>query len=328
MEKILIVGGAGYVGTKLTNNLLENGYKVRVLDTFWFGNHLISHPNLEIMVGDVRDEKIIKKSLNSIDKVIHLACISNDPSYDLDPHLGKSINFDCFPMFIKQVCESKVQRFVYASSSSVYGVKKEKNVTEDLRLEPLTDYSRFKAECEKIILNTKSSLEKVILRPATICGYSPRQRLDLAVNILTNHGFHNKKIIVNGGDQLRPNLHIDDMVDAYKIVLSAQKEFIDNQIFNVGSDNLTINQIAKLVQANLDFESEIIYKETNDARSYHVSSKKFSEIFNWMPKRNVENAIEDLIEAFKLKKIENTFENSEYFNIKKLKEVINERKKS
>ena len=214
MNKIFITGGAGYVGAVLVPNLLENGYVVTVLDLMIYGENVLpSHPNLNAVKGDIRDQAFLRKLLPGHDAVIHLACISNDPSFELNPDLGKSINLDAFQPLVEISKSCSVKRFIYASSSSVYGIKDEPNVHEEMVLEPLTDYSQFKADCEKILAEYQSDdFTTVTIRPATVCGYSPRQRLDVVVNILTNLAYHKREISVFGGDQLRHNIHIADMV--------------------------------------------------------------------------------------------------------------------
>ena len=250
-KRIFITGGAGYVGSKLVPKLLELDYIVTVLDLMIYGEEVLSdHKNLKKIKGDIRNQNLLEKILPGHDAVIHLACISNDPSFELNPTLGKSINLDAFDPLVKLSLKSKIRQFIYASSSSVYGIKNVKDVTEDMKLEPLTDYSRFKGECEKI-LNKHSSDEFITttIRPSTVCGYAKRQRLDLVVNILTNHAFHNRKIKVFGGQQLRPNIHIDDMVDSYLTVLKADKNKINREIFNVGFKNQTVNELASDVKS-------------------------------------------------------------------------------
>ena len=204
METILITGGAGYVGAVLTPKLLDLGYRVKVIDLMIYGENVIAeHVNLEMTKGDIRDQSLLSKLLVGVDYVIHLACISNDPSLDLNPELGRSINLDAFEPLVKLSQKEGVKRFVYASSSSVYGVKDVENVSEDIVLEPLTDYSVFKADCEIILANyTSDDFVTVTIRPATVCGYSPRQRLDVVVNILTNFAYHKGSIKVFGGEQL------------------------------------------------------------------------------------------------------------------------------
>ncbi|MBT5926637.1 MAG: NAD-dependent epimerase/dehydratase, partial [Verrucomicrobia bacterium] len=219
-KTVLVTGGAGYVGAVLVPKLLEAGYNVIVLDLFIYGEHVLDgsrkNPNLKTIKGDIRDQKLLKKIMPGCDVVIHLACISNDPSFELNPELGRSINLDAFRPLVEISKEAGVNRFIYASSSSVYGIKEESNVHEGMALEPLTDYSRFKADCEKILAEYESSeFTTVTIRPATVCGYSPRLRLDLTVNILTNHAVNNGLITVFGGEQRRPNIHIEDITDLY-----------------------------------------------------------------------------------------------------------------
>lgn len=322
-EKILVIGGGGYAGSRLVPVLLKN-YKVKVLDTFWYGQESLKKfqcsPDLEIIVGDMRNQEIVNEALDGIDIVIHLACISNDPSFDLDPALGKSINLDSFEPLVKKARNAGVQRFVYASSSSVYGIKSEEKVTEDLILEPLTDYSRFKAECERILLsNTTNDFVGTILRPATLCGFSERQRFDLVVNILTNQAINEGKIRIYGGEQFRPNLHVDDMAEAYINVISQPVEKVKNEIFNVGGKNLTINQIAETI-SDVTGVSKFEYHMTNDPRSYRVDSTKIEKSLNYKPKRDIKSAIEDLFKAFQLGIFYRPLDNPLYFNITRMQE--------
>ena len=294
MKKIFIPGGAGYVGTVLTEMLLEANYKVTVYDLFIYGDHIKDHPNLEKIKGDLRDLKKLTKSIKNHNYIIHLACISNDPSYDLNPKLSKSINFDCFESFVKAAKENNIERFIYASSSSVYGIKKEKNVYEDMKLEPLTDYSIYKVMCENI-LNKYSSENFITInaRPSTVCGFSKRQRLDLVVNILTNQAFHTKKIKVFGGDQLRPNIHIKDMCRAYIELIEAKQSLVNKQAFNIGFENFSVLEIANIVKKNMDNEINLEKVSTDDIRSYHVSSEKIKSSINFKTKYNIDNAVRD-----------------------------------
>jgi nucleoside-diphosphate-sugar epimerase len=323
-EKILLIGGAGYAGVRLVPALLRN-YDVKVLDTFWYGKDVFTKlhcdKGLEIVVGDIRQNKLIENHLRDIDIVIHLACISNDPSFDLDPTLGMSINLKSFEPIVKLSKNAGVRHFVYASSSSVYGIKSEEKVTEDLSLEPLTDYSRFKAECEEVLLeNTTNNFIGTVLRPATLCGYSERQRFDLVVNILTNHALNKGKIRINGGEQFRPNLHIEDMVDAYVTVIKQPIEKVKNQIFNVGGPNLTIKEIAEIV-STVTGVTQMEYHETNDPRSYRVDSTKIERMIGFKPKRNVNDAVQDLTKAFELGLYYRPLDNPFYFNINRMKEL-------
>src|SRR5437016_13932196 len=220
LKRVLVTGGAGYVGAVLVPRLLERGYLVRVLDLYLYGDDVLrasaGNPSLEQVKGDIRDRQLLERVMPGCEAVVHLACISNDPSFELDPELGRSINYDAFFGLVDAARDAGVRRFVYASSSSVYGIKDEPNVTEELPLKPLTDYSKYKAMCEDVLLAKRApGFETVILRPATVCGYAPRLRLDLTVNILTNHAVHDQVIKVFGGQQMRPNIHIEDMADLY-----------------------------------------------------------------------------------------------------------------
>lgn len=321
--KIFLIGGAGYVGSALVPKLLEEGYEVTVFDLFIYGREVLDqHPKLNIIEGDIRDIQLLSKCIKNHDAIIHLACISNDPSFELNPKLGKTINLDCFRPLVRAAVSNNIFRFIYASSSSVYGIKKEKNVDESLKLEPLTDYSKFKVECEKILSEyTSDKFETIIIRPATVCGYARRQRLDVVVNILTNLAYHKRKITVYGGDQLRPNIHIKDMVNVYLKMLVADKNVVNGEVFNAGYDNFTINEIANSVKEIIGDDVEIEKLETNDNRSYHVSSKKMKEILNIEAKFTIQDAIKDLKEAFDQKKLINSLADSKYFNIKKMQEI-------
>ena len=323
MRKIFITGGAGYVGSRLVPKLLSLGHKVTVYDLMLYGEEVLDdNENLLKVKGDIRDTEKLKKVLPGHDTLIHLACISNDPSFELNPILGKSINLLAFEPLVEISIKSKVSHFIYASSSSVYGIKEEKNVTEDMSLEPLTDYSKFKAECEKI-LNKYSSQNFITttIRPSTVCGYARRQRLDLVVNILTNHAFHNRVIKVFGGDQLRPNVHIEDMVDSYLSVLNADTKKVNGEIFNVGFKNQTVNELANDVTEIVGDDVKIIKTKSDDNRSYHVSSEKIREILGFQTNYTVKDSVSDLKSAFENKLLINTFENEFFFNIKRMNSI-------
>ncbi len=322
-KKIFITGGAGYVGSKLVPKLLELGYKVTVLDLMIYGENVLpNHKNLKTIKGDIRNTTILENNLPGHEFLIHLACISNDPSFELNPKLGKSINLDSFEPLVKLSMKSNISRFIYASSSSVYGIKKEKNVTEDMSLEPLTDYSKFKGECEKILNKYKSeNFVTTTIRPSTVCGYAKRQRLDLVVNILTNHAYHNKEIKVFGGDQLRPNIHIDDMVNSYLSVIEANGQIINGQIFNVGFRNQSVNELANDVKEVIGQDVKIINTKSDDNRSYHVSSEKIRDILGFTTKFTVQNAVLDLKTAFENNILTNTFENELFYNIKRMNNI-------
>lgn len=303
---------------------MREGYEVVAVDTFWYGREAIdSTPSESLLVRevDIRDLASLSKVMYGVTDVIHLACISNDPSFDLNPKLGQSINLDAFEPLVKLSINSGVRRFIYASSSSVYGVKEEEKVTEELSLEPLTDYSKYKAICEDILLRYASSnFVCTVLRPATVCGWSPRQRFDLSVNILTNHAVNNGRIKVFGGTQYRPNIHIEDMVDAYLLTLSAPESRVNSEIFNVGSDNLSLNQIAEEVSRNTGVD-RIVHVSTDDLRSYRIDSSKITNALGFQFRRNVGAAVTDLVKAFNEKKFKDSMNNPLYFNIKRMKEL-------
>lgn len=330
-KKILVTGGAGYVGAVLVPKLLHKGYEVKVIDLYIYGENVLdevkNNPNLKQIKGDIRDKDLLERELKGIDAVIHLACISNDPSYELDPTLGKSINYDAFIHLVDISKRVGVKRFIYASSSSVYGIKDEDNVTEDLPLEPLTDYSKYKALCEDYLLKQRSpGFVVLILRPATVCGYSPRLRLDLSVNILTNHAVNKGKITVFGGEQRRPNIHIEDMTDLYVKTLEYPDEKIDGKVFNAGYYNMKMMEIARVIQKvvlnEMNRDSlKIITSPSDDNRSYHISSEKIRHELGFEAKRPVEAAVKDLCDAFRAGKIPDAMEDKRYYNIKTMQAI-------
>jgi len=299
-QTVIVTGGAGYVGAVLVPKLLASGHRVKVLDLYWFGEDVLPpHNNLEQIRGDVRDRDALNRAMRGCDAVIHLACVSNDPSFDLDPELGRSINFDCFPQLISLAKEHNVGRFIYASSSSVYGVKDEDRVTEDLTLEPLTDYSLYKAKCEELLIEAREpGFTTLILRPATVCGYSPRLRLDLTVNILTSHAINRGKITVFGGAQKRPNIHIEDVTDLYVKSLEWEASLIDGKIYNAGYENHTVMQIAEIVREVVRTDVEIEVTPSDDNRSYHISSERLRRELGFTPRHSIGDAVRDLVNAF------------------------------
>ena len=325
-RKVIVFGGGGYVGSVLIPKLLQTGIKVSVFDTFWYGKDVFSpavssNPNLTLIQDDIRNIPAVASALLGVTDVIHLACISNDPSFDLNPELGKSINLDCFMPLVVECKKAGVQRFIYASSSSVYGVKEEERVTEELILEPLTDYSKFKAACEFTLLELASpDFVCTVLRPATVCGVSTRQRFDLSVNILTNHAINKGKITVFGGTQHRPNLHIQDMADSYIHVLQQPEKKVSSKIYNVGGENLSLDEIAEKVKT-ITGVSDIVHEPTDDLRSYRVDSSKIAEDLGFYPTKSVDNAIEDLAKAFQGNLYSESLSSSRYFNIKRMQEL-------
>jgi len=322
-ENVLVTGGAGYVGCVLVPKLLAAGHKVVVYDNMLFGaDGLPKHPHLKVVVGDLRDHAHFARAVKGMDAVIHLACISNDPSFELDPELGKSINFDAFGQLVDVAKDAGVRRFVYASSSSVYGIKDEPNVTEDLPLLPLTDYSKYKAMCEDVLhAKREPGFATLILRPATVCGYSPRLRLDLTVNILTNLAVNKREITVFGGSQMRPNIHIDDMTNLYVKSLQWSDEQVDGKVYNAGYHNHTVSEIADTVRTVVGDDVNIVTTPTDDNRSYHISSERIKRELGFEAERSIEDAVRDLTTAFAAGKIPNSLTDPRYFNIKRMQEV-------
>jgi len=326
LKTVFVTGGAGYVGAALVPALLEAGYGVKVFDLFLYGDDVLDsvkgNPRLEQIKGDIRDRKLLERVIPGCDAVIHLACISNDPSFELDPGLGKSINYDAFIDLVKVSKASGVKRFIYASSSSVYGIKPDQNVTEDLPLEPLTDYSKYKAMCEEVLAKERAPGFTVLtVRPSTVCGYSSRLRLDVVVNILTNNAINSRKIKVFGGEQMRPNLHIDDMVRLYVEALGWPAEKIDGKIYNVGYHNFKVREIAEMVRNVVGPDIEIITTPTDDNRSYHVSSARIQRDLGFSAQRSLEDAVRDLQNAFKANLIPNSMTDDRYYNIKRMQRL-------
>lgn len=311
------------MGSALVPELILNGFIVTVFDTFWFGKSQFENLiNLTLIEGDIRNTADLTNAMNGQDAIIHLACISNDPSFDLDPKLGKAINLDSFSPLIRVAKKSRIKRFIYASSSSVYGLKSESRVTEDLTAEPLTDYSKYKYECEQILLSeVNNEFAFCIVRPATICGYSPRQRFDLVVNILTASAILDKKITVTGGPQFRPNLHIRDMVDAYLLLLNVDSLLMNRKIYNIGGENLNLIQIANVVKENSTLDCEITFTETNDLRSYRIDSTKIKNELGFVPRKSIKEAVIDIVHAHQQGKFEKDLKCSKYINISRMKEL-------
>lgn len=331
MRNILVTGGAGYVGSRLVPKLLDRGERVTVYDILFFGADALpqNNANLHIIEGDIRDTAKLAAAMRGIDTVLHLACISNDPSFELDENLSQTINFECFEPMVIAAKAAGVRRFVYCSSSSVYGVSDQPDVTEEHPLLPVSLYNKFKGMCEPLLFKHQApDFTCVTIRPATVCGYSPRMRLDLSVNILTNLAINQGKITVFGGAQLRPNLHIEDMVDAYCLMIDTPADKIAGQIFNIGYQNLTIAAIAEIVRdvVREQFPErppiEIVTTPSNDPRSYHINSDKIRRFLGFVPKRSVEDAVRDLCRAFREGRLPNSLEDERYFNVRTMKSIM------
>jgi len=284
--KILITGGCGYIGSNLIPKLLKNGHKIINLDTQWFGNYLTKHKNLKNVKFDIRN--ISNFSFKGVKAVIHLASIANDNDTILNPNLSWETSCLATELILKKCKEYKVKRFIYASSGSVYGVRKEKKVHEKINLTPISLYNKVKMITERIVLSYKGDMDIFIFRPATVCGYSPRMRLDVSVNALTFSALKDSKIIVHGGNQIRPNIHIDDMVEIYINSLKWSSKYAG--IYNCGFENYSINEIAKKISKRTG--AKIIRKKIFDIRSYRLDSSKLLKIYN--PKKKIEDAIKEL----------------------------------
>ncbi len=318
--KLIVTGACGYKGNVLVPKLLNAGHHVTALDIMWFGNDLQPHPNLEVRQFDIRDPEDL--DLAGYDAIIHLSSVANDPCGDLDPKLTWEVSCLATMRLADKAVRQGVKRFIYASSGSVYGLKDEEHVTEDLELVPLSEYNKTKMCGERIVLSYKDDMAVQIVRPATVCGYSRRQRMDLVVNILVNHAVNRGVIKVFGGDQYRPNLHIDDMCRAYECLLEESGDKIQGQIFNVGGINHTVSEIAQIVQDNTPGESIVKFEPTDDNRSYRISSRRIAEHLGFVPRKGVDDAVRDLVVAFEAGLLRNSMEDSRYFNIKRMNEIL------
>ncbi len=309
--KIIVTGGCGYVGSVLVNKLIQKHY-VKVIDNQWFGNFLPKNKNLEIEKLDIRDisDKI---DLKGYDSIIHLANIANDPSVDLDPTLSWEVNVLSAKKLIEVCIKNKIKKFIYASSGSVYGIKNEKNVTEDLDLMPISTYNKTKMICERVFLSYKNDIDVLIARPATVCGYSPRMRFDVSVNLLTLQALKKKKITILGGEQTRPAIHINDMVSLYEHFLFSN---IENGIYNAGFENISILELGKKIKQKINCEIEI--KESNDPRSYRLSSEKLLKT-GFKQNFFINDAIDQLKELYNNNKL---IENDSCYTVKWMKEKI------
>jgi nucleoside-diphosphate-sugar epimerase len=303
-RKVFVTGGAGYVGSVLVPKLLAVGHRVKVLDLYIYGDDVLDsvkdNSNLAQVKGDIRDRELLEREIAG----------------------GKSINYDAFLDLVDVSAKAGIRNFIYASSSSVYGVKEEAEVTEDLSLEPLTDYSKYKAMCEEALVAAATrDFIVTVIRPSTVCGYSPRLRLDLTVNILTNHAINKGEIMVFGGEQMRPNLHIEDMADLYVYLLELPKEKIHKKIWNAGYENYRVREIAAMVSKVIDQSIPIKTVPTDDIRSYRVSSRKIAEDIGFVAKHSIEEAVRDLKNSFAAGRVPDPLTNPRYYNIKTMQAI-------
>lgn len=314
--KVCVTGGQGYVGSMLIPRLLAVGHTVTSIDIGWFGDHL---PNICRKVrGDIRKKSDLRKAFEGQEAIIHLACVSNDPCFEINPKLGKSINYSCFRDILSVAKECDIERFIYASSSSVYGVSDLDRVTESSPKNPLTDYSKFKFACEIELAHFGGDFCWTILRPATVCGYSPRQRLDLVVNILTSQAAKNKKITIHGGEQFRPNIHIEDMVEAYVYILEQEESRVHAKVYNIGFENLNLHEISELVDKAFGGVKKIV-EPVKDQRSYRVCSDFIMNDLGFRPKRTIQDAVFDLRGALVSGLIDST--DTRHYNLKRMQEL-------
>ena len=324
-RSIMVTGGAGYVGAVLVPELVKKGCKVTVYDQYIFGEdvfkNLTKNKKLKQVKGDIRDTRKIAGELEGIEAVIHLAGISNDPSFELNPKLSREINFEAGKELFDLCKRRAVDRFIFASSSSVYGVRKEQQVTENVPVTPLTDYSKYKVLCEEYFLKHRGDMTTLVLRPATVCGYSPRMRFDLTVNLLTMQALTEGRIKVFGGEQMRPNIHIKDMVRAYTESLEYESGKINGKIYNAGYRNYSVLDIAQLIKRVItDAEITIERQPSDDRRSYRITSEKIRKELGFCAEKTVEEAISDIQDAYLQGKFGDSLYDNRYYNIKRMKE--------
>lgn len=311
IKKILVTGATGYKGSVLVPKLLNAGYQVVAFDTQWFGNFLPEHKNLTVVKGSVIDTPSIP--FEGVDAIIHLASIANDPCGDLNPKLTWETSALATMQLADRAKREGIKHFVYASSGSVYGVKEEENVTEELSLEPISEYNKTKMVSERVLLSYSDDMVVQIVRPATVCGLSPRQRLDVAVNMLTMQALKNGRITVFGGDQARPNIHIDDITDLYLFLLENPQV---TGVYNAGFENITVGEIAEIIKEKIS--ADVVTTPSNDPRSYRVNSDKLLAT-GFKPKKSVRIAIEEMIEAYHSGQLT---DEERWYNLKWMEEEI------
>jgi nucleoside-diphosphate-sugar epimerase len=310
--KVFVTGACGYKGTVLVPKLLQRGHEVVAFDIMWFGNFLEPHPKLKVVKGDVRD--IDNIDLRGVDAIVHLSSVANDPCGDLDPKLTWEISALATMQLADKAVRQGVKRFVYASSGSVYGIKDEPQVTEDLELKPISEYNKTKMVGERVLLSYSDDMAVQIIRPATVCGYSPRMRLDVSVNMLTMQALAKRRITVFGGNQTRPNIHIDDITDVYLFMLDNPQH---TGVYNAGFENISILDIAERVASQV--EAEVVVTESTDPRSYRVNSDRLLAT-GFRPKKSVDDAIGEIIQKYRKGELK---DDERFYNLKWMqKEVV------
>lgn len=323
LGKVLCTGAFGYVGSVLTPALLDAGHQVIGYDLQWFGDNIGPREGLTAVKADIRDIDAFTKAVQGCDMVLHLACVSNDPSFELDEELSRTINYECFEPMVIAAKQAGVKRFIYCSTSSVYGISESPDVTEDHPFVPITLYNRYKGMCEPLLHKHQSDdFTTVVIRPATVCGYSPRMRLDLSVNILTTQAVQKGVITVFGGAQMRPNIHIADLCRAYAILIDAPKDIVSGQALNVGMRNLSIREIAEIVKGVVEEryrkKVSIAVQPMADQRSYQLSTEKAKRVLGFVPHYTIEDAITDVCKAFDQGLIPNSLTDDRFYNVKTL----------
>jgi len=309
----LVTGGCGYIGTEITDYLLSKNHKVTVIDNLWFGRNHAKHINLKIIKEDVRN--FDKINIKNIHTIIHLANIANDPTVELNPTLSWETNVLASKIIAEHAIKNKVKKIIFFSSGSVYGVKKEKKVTEDLKLNPISIYNKTKMIAERVFLSYKNKIDIKCLRPATVSGFSKRLRLDLTVNKLTFDAFYKKKIFVEGGSQIRPTVNLKDIIRVVDHLLFNKKKLKHN-IYNMGFENLSIMQVAKRIQKKTG--AKLIIKKKIDIRSYRQDSSRLIKT-GFKPRFSIDDSIDELIFQFSQTKPNQFGKNN--FNLIKMKKL-------